>query len=71
MAKKSKFHQKRKRLSKESDDAEEVSWRQRIMRSLKHLVKVLGRTLKGSRERFDHIKKKKTTYIGYSHWVGL
>ena len=62
MAKKSKFHQKRKRLSKESDDAEEVSWRQRIMRSLKHLVKVLGRTLKGSRERFDHIKKKKNLY---------
>ena len=52
-------HQKRKRLSKESEDAEEVSWRQIIMRSLKHLVKLLGRTLKGSRERFDHIKKKK------------
>ena len=31
------------------------------MRSLKHLVKLLGRTLKGSRERFDHIKKKQKT----------
>ena len=45
----------------ESDDAEEVSCRQIIMRSLKHLVKVFSRTLKGSRERFDHIKKNKPT----------
>lgn len=59
MAKKSKFSQKRKRLNEEEDDAEEVSWRQMIMRGLKHLVKLFGRTLIGSRERFDHIKNKK------------
>ena len=45
----------------EEDDAEEVSQRQMIMRGLKHLVKLFGRTLKGSRERFDHIKNKKPT----------
>lgn len=47
VSKKSKFSLKRKSLSKEADDAGEVSWRQIIIGSLKHLVGALRRKLKG------------------------
>lgn len=48
--KKSKFGLNRTRLSEKADDAREVSWRQIIIRSLKHLVGALWRKFKRLRK---------------------
>lgn len=47
VSKKCKFDLNKKGLSRETDDAGEVRWRQRIIRSLKHLLGTYGRKLKG------------------------